>query len=86
MYPRLDDRNGHITQGNNVLKDIANDENVHFIDNDQSMRNVNGAIMTASSYTHVCVSVRLVVVFCFCIYLRHFVFLFEQVQSCMLTC
>ena len=44
MYPRLDDRNGHITQGNNVLKDIANDENVHFIDNDQSMRNVNGAI------------------------------------------
>lgn len=44
MCPRLDDRNGHITQGNNVLKDIANDENVHFIDNDQSMRNVNGAI------------------------------------------
>ena len=44
MCPRLDDRNGHITQGNNVLKGIANDENVHFIDNDQCMRNVNGAI------------------------------------------
>jgi hypothetical protein len=44
MCPRLDDRNGHITQGNNVLKYIANDENVHFIDNDQSMKNVNGAI------------------------------------------
>jgi hypothetical protein len=57
MCPRLDDRNGHITQGNNVLKDIANDENVHFIDNDQSMRNGNFQKITIVSLKTVSIKV-----------------------------
>ncbi|CAG2229641.1 unnamed protein product [Mytilus edulis] len=44
MCPRLDDSQGNIVKGNERIKQIANDKNFLFIDNDFNFRLLSGAI------------------------------------------
>ncbi|CAC5410979.1 KDM5 [Mytilus coruscus] len=44
LCPRLDDSKGNIVKGNKRIKQIANDENFLFIDNDFNFRLLSGAI------------------------------------------
>ncbi|CAC5359443.1 unnamed protein product [Mytilus coruscus] len=44
MCPRLDDSQGNIVKGNERIKQIANDENFLYIDNDFNFRLLSGAI------------------------------------------
>ncbi|CAG2203189.1 unnamed protein product [Mytilus edulis] len=44
LCPRLDDKFGNISRANNILQKIANDETLHYVDNDDTFRLSNGSI------------------------------------------
>lgn len=46
LCPRLDDRLGIIHKANDILRKIANDENLYYINNDIFLRLQNGSVNT----------------------------------------
>ncbi|CAG2236063.1 unnamed protein product [Mytilus edulis] len=47
LCPRLDDRLGNIHKANDILRKIANDENLYYIDNESVLRLQNGSVNTS---------------------------------------
>ncbi|CAC5398497.1 unnamed protein product [Mytilus coruscus] len=46
LCPRLDDKFGNISRANTILQKIANDETLHYVDNDDTFRLSNGSVDT----------------------------------------